>query len=264
MKNPKGRKIKFDEDKHKYHDEKGRVYRSTTDIIHSLFPEFPRDMMAYVTARKRIMKEEGYENKEDVPVKDCMILKKKIIEEWEENKELACQIGIQVHRYAECLLHEEKFDMEFTASRQEKMGKVLDEFMPKLLKQYKFLETEKIIFSPKILLAGTVDLLMQNKRSKKLCIFDWKTNKALNKTDSYGKKGLLFLDHLDNCNYWHYALQLNIYRWLLHEEGYGDFSNVEMGIFHINTRKVQGYKVPRLDTEIEQIMEYTRRLKGKK
>ena len=262
VQNPKGRQIQFDEDQHKYYDEKGQIYHSTTKIIHSLFPEFPRDMMAYVTARKRIMKEEGYADKSDVPVPQCMELKKVVLDEWEENKNLACDIGTEVHRYAECLLKGEPFDISFTASKQEKMAKVLDDFIPNLLKQYKFIESEKIIFTPSIRLAGTVDLIMENRQTGKLCIFDWKTNKALNQKDSYGKKGLLFLNHLDHCNYFHYTLQLSIYKKILCDEGYGDFSNCELGLFHINTRRVQGYQLSYLEWETEQIFNYVEGLRS--
>jgi len=264
VKNPKGRKITFDEDKHKYHDEKGNQYRSCTTIVHSLFPEFKRDMMAYVVGRKRLMKEEGYATKDDVPVPKCMEMKKVVLAEWEENRIMACDIGTQVHRYAECKMLGIPFDMDLTGTRQEKMSKVVDKFLLELEKQYKFMESEKIVFSPKILLAGTVDLIMERKKDKKLCIFDWKTNKAIKSTDSYGGKGLLFLEHIENCNYWHYVLQLNIYRWVLHNEGYGDFDNAEMGLFHINTRAVQGCAIPKLEWEIDKVMEYTKGLKGTK
>ena len=259
--NPRGRKITFSEDEHKYHDEKGKLYRSTTHIIHSLFPEFPKDMMAYLTARKRIMKEEGYENKEDVPKWQCMQLKQKVLKEWDENRDSACDLGTEVHRYAECKLEEIPFDMEWSAERQTKMGKVLDKFIPQMLEQYEYVESEKIIFCPKIRLAGTVDLIMRNRKNGKPCIFDWKTNKEIRQKDSYGKTGLLFLEHLPNCNYFQYALQLSVYKKILHDEGYGDFSDCELGLFHINTRKVQGYQLPSMDWEVEEIWKYTKNLK---
>lgn len=263
VKNPRGRKITFNEEDHKYFDEKGNQYHSTTKVIHSLFPEFKQDMMAYVCGRKRLMKEKGYATKEDVPVPECMEMKKVILAEWEDNRVESCDRGTQVHRYAECKLLGIPFDMEFTAPKAEKMAKVLDPFIEQLLTQYELVETEKIIFCPRILLAGTVDLIMQNKETKKLCIFDWKTNKAISQKDSYGQKGLLFLEHIEHSNYWHYVIQLNIYRWMLHNEKYGVFDNPEMALFHINTRGVKGYEIPRVDWEVEKIVEYVKGLKGK-
>lgn len=260
--NPKGKKITFSEDDHKYFDENNNQYRSTTTVIHSLFPEFKEEMMAYVCGRKRLMKEKGYSTKEDVPVSECMEMKKVMLAEWEANRLEAANRGTQVHRYAECTLKDIPYDMELSAPKSKKMAKVLDPFIENLLDQYEFIEAEKIIFCPKILLAGTVDLIMRNKKTGKLCIFDWKTSKAINHTDTYGQKGLLFLDHLDNSNFYRYTIQLNIYRWMLNEEKYGDYVDVEMGLFHINTRQVRGYQIPILEWETNQVIEYAGRLKG--
>ena len=77
---------------------------------------------------------------------------------------------------------------------------VVDKFLIQLDKDYELVETEKIIFRKPLLLAGTVDLIMKNRKTNKLCIFDHKTNKQIAMTDGYGKKGKLFLSHLDNCN----------------------------------------------------------------
>jgi len=262
VKNPRGKKITFSEDDHKYFDEKGNQYRSATTIVHSLFPEFKQDMMAYVCGRKRLMKEKGYATKEQVPVPECMEMKKVMLAEWEANRIESCDRGTAVHRFAECKLLNIDFDGDLNQPKSEKMVKVVGPFVEELLEQYDLIETEKIVFCPKLLLAGTVDLIMQNKKTKKLCIFDWKTNKAMNLKDSYNQKGLLFLKHIENCNYWHYVIQLNIYRWILTKEKYGDYEDVEMGLFHINTRKVKAYQIPKLDYEIEQVMDYTKRLKG--
>ena len=267
VKNPKGKVIYFNENDHKYYDNKKRYYNSTTKIIHSLFPEFEKDMMAYVTGRKQLMKEHGYADKSEVPVGLCMQRKKQLLEEWDENRDRSCDIGNAVHRHAECFLLgiDDDYQREYPdETRTDKLINVIDQFLPSLQKEYELIAAEKIVFSAPIRLAGTIDLLMKNKKTGKMAIFDWKTNKkGIQTQDGYGKKGLLFLSHIEHANYWHYALQLNIYRWILNNEGYGDYTDCEMGLFHINTRKVQGHKLPYMDSEVEQIMEYTRRLKGR-
>ncbi|MEI3000521.1 MAG: hypothetical protein V8T86_06410 [Victivallis sp.] len=67
--------------------------------------------------------------------------------------------------------------------------------------KYQFIAAEKILFSPRCLVAGTVDLLMADGNT--LWILDYKTNKAMGH-DGYGM-GLGPLAHLANCNYEHYA-----------------------------------------------------------
>ena len=45
-------------------------------------------------------------------------------------------------------------------------------------------------------------------------LFDWKRSKQIKKENRY-RKGKHPLNHLDDANYWHYALQLNIYKYIL-------------------------------------------------
>ena len=93
VKNPKGKVIFFNEADHKYYDKDKNYYNSTTKVIHSLFPEFQKDMMAYVTGRRQLMKEHGCADKSEVPVGLCMQRKKQLLEEWDDNRDMSCEIG---------------------------------------------------------------------------------------------------------------------------------------------------------------------------
>ena len=42
--NPSGRSITFNEEKHRYTDDQGIIYRSCTKIIHELFPPQPKSL----------------------------------------------------------------------------------------------------------------------------------------------------------------------------------------------------------------------------
>lgn len=263
VKNPQGRCIHFREDDHKYYDDDGNNFHSVTKIIHSLFPEFEREKMAYFVARKRVMKVEGIDNKDDVPTWKVMKERDVVLEEWEVNKNQACDMGTQVHRYCECKLMGIPFDMEFTVEKGKQLAEMADPFLIDLEKSYEFIEAEKIIFRIPILLAGTVDLIMKNRKTGKLCIFDHKTNKKIDMKDSYNKTGKLFLEHVDNCNYLHYTLQLSTYKRMLIDGNYGDFENCELGIFHYNLKSVRCYQLNDLAWEAQQITDYCGRLKGR-
>jgi ATP-dependent exoDNAse (exonuclease V) beta subunit len=260
IQHPKGTIISFEEDEHKYTDDKNRSYRSTTETIHSLFPEFERDEISFKCSQKKILKTEAYATVKDIPEEKVREVQKELLKEWDEKCEVACKLGNCLHRYAECILKNIPVDVEAFDMRSKKMVERLSEFLSVLLSQYEFVEAEKIIFAPDYLLAGTVDLIMKNKTTGKFCIFDWKTNKQIQTEDCYGKKGREFLEHLPDCNYWQYSLQLNVYRWMLLKEGYGDYDDVEMGLFHITTQDVKPYCVPRLDIETKQFMDYVKML----
>jgi hypothetical protein len=145
IQNPRGKTLYYNDDDHKYFDENDRQYHSTTEIIHSLFPEFDNGKWSYIVARKRVAKEKGYDNPKDVPTSLAMEEKKIVLDEWEEKKNTACTLGNEVHRYAECKLKGIPFDMELSGSKQKKFVQLLDEFIPELLQHYEFVEAEKII-----------------------------------------------------------------------------------------------------------------------
>lgn len=244
VENPRGKTITFDEADHKYFDEKDNQYRSVTTIIKSLFPEFEKEKISFFVARKR-----GVDQQE-------------VLDEWQESADIANEMGTKVHRYAECVLKGEEFDMELTTEKQKKLVATCKMYLPRLLEKYEFVEAEKIVFSPKYLLAGTVDLIMKHKESGKLCIFDWKTNKEIKPYDKYGKTGKLFLSHLGNCNLNHYKLQLNLYRRLLTMENYGNFNDAMLALFHISESGIKPYRVTYMDKEIDQLLEYAKEIQG--
>ncbi|WDE95494.1 PD-(D/E)XK nuclease family protein [Lentisphaera profundi] len=75
---------------------------------------------------------------------------------------------------------------------------------------------EVIIYCKELKLAGTIDLIAQHKKSGTLLLFDWKTNKRINKRSYQGQKGPhTASSNLDDCNFSHYSAQLSLYRYLL-------------------------------------------------
>ena len=65
--------------------------------------------------------------------------------------------------------------------------------------------------------------------------------------------------HLPDTNYWHYTIQLNIYRWIL-ERYYGlVISEMFLVILHPNFKSFRRIEVNRLDEETDEIMELRRK-----
>jgi hypothetical protein len=143
---------------------------------------------------------------------------------------------------------------EPTDERDAGAFKAVAEFIDKdLVKKYKVVAMEKIIFAPDLKLAGMVDLLVKDKTGQ-LWFMDWKSNKAIKYDNGY-QKGIGSLSHLDDCNFAHYSLQLNLYRRLLQREGY--YRNAEaspMQLLHIKPlprHVVQAIRVEKMDAEID-------------
>ena len=73
--------------------------------------------------------------------------------------------------------------------------------------------TELCIFHVGLRLAGQIDALFLD-QDWKLVIVDWKRIRDLKYENTYSS--LLYpLDHLPDTNYWTYALQLNMHRYIL-------------------------------------------------
>ncbi|SVA69533.1 uncharacterized protein METZ01_LOCUS122387 [marine metagenome] len=86
--------------------------------------------------------------------------------------------------------------------------------------------SEVIIYSTELNIAGTVDILALDKATGLYELIDWKTSKRI-VTSSYGNKTgtSSVTQDVPDCNFYHYALQLSLYRYLL-EEFYGiNFNN---------------------------------------
>ena len=86
-------------------------------------------------------------------------------------------------------------------------------------KQHKELEpyrTEWMVYDKDLKLAGSIDMVFKNKDGT-LSIYDWKRTKGLSKTNRWqsAKKPV---EHLPDTNFWHYALQLNVYKRILEEK----------------------------------------------
>ena len=81
--------------------------------------------------------------------------------------------------------------------------------------------SEVIIYSVELGIAGTIDLLVLNKMTGQYEIVDWKTSKKINKKSYKGKMGIKSATrNIMDCNYYHYSLQLSLYRYIL-EKYYG-------------------------------------------
>ena len=98
----------------------------------------------------------------------------------------------------------------------------------KHLKPYR---TEMIVWSKEEELAGSIDMLFINEETGELSIFDWKRSKEIRYENKY-QKGFGPCSHFDDCNYYHYSLQLNFYKYLL--ETYYQFKvkDLHLAVFH--------------------------------
>jgi hypothetical protein len=92
-------------------------------------------------------------------------------------------------------------------------------------------------------------MIFYRKSDDSYVIYDWKRSKEIKKENSFGT-GFGPVSHLPDANYWHYTLQLNVYRWFL-ETYYGlKISDMYIVIMHPNNDTYKRYRLNRMDDEV--------------
>jgi len=121
------------------------------------------------------------------------------------------------------------------------------------LKPYR---TEWMVYYEELKISGSIDMVFENPDGT-IQIYDWKRVKEIKHEVEFGKYALTpCISHLPDTNFWHYALQLNVYKTIL-EHKYG---KKVTGLYLVCLHPDNKYKtydrinVPFLDTELEDLL----------
>lgn len=237
--------IVFTEDDHRYIDSKGKIYTSVTTIIASGFEKFDSETIA-----KRICEKRGCTWQE-------------LVLEWKKLGEDAARLGTRVHENCEFQINGE-YDKMHTASASNIQEQILFNLAYKQVNNLlndknaiKF-ETEKLVFSPILGIAGSIDLFATYKNNN-FIIYDWKIlSKGLSQYGFNNKCGILeATKNLQDSNYWHYALQLQIYEIILKVEGYiPKDANVKRILNVFSNNKLTQYEMPDVKNEAKALIKW--------
>lgn len=199
------RKIVFTESDHSYVDDMSRKYTSVTTLIGSGFEKFDSERVAKLKAVR-----------ENLDYRELM-------NQWKKIGEYAANAGTRLHENCEMQILGRQDEMHKPETPEESIKFTLAaNEVDKLLKDKRNIkfEPEKIIFTPKFLLAGSVDLLVWHSDGS-FTIYDWKNVKKIDETSFKFKTGILdATKDIQDSNYWHYALQLQLYEIIMKIEGY--------------------------------------------
>lgn len=238
-KNPFGIEITFEEKSHKYWSKIGDktiYYTSGTTFVHRFVPEFDEMRVSELVAKKR------------------GITQKEVLDEWHRKRDESCYFGTKVHETAEDVLNGRPFRNTPQNPKEEIVFGRAKAFANKFKNELDILGVEQIVFDHRLKIAGTIDLLARSKKDGSVLVLDWKTNAEIKKENDF-EKCLDPIGHLDNCNFWHYALQLNLYQFLLTFGGYyPKDTKFKRAIIHINTDMAEVIQLPDLQSEIKDMM----------
>lgn len=109
-------------------------------------------------------------------------------------------------------------------------------------------------------IAGQIDLLVKNGNEITIC--DYKTNKKINLKSGFNSqtkatsKMLYPLNNLDDCNYYHYTLQLSTYAWMVQKLN-PDFVIKDLILIHYDhSGNVTQYHLDYLKDEVERMLAF--------
>ena len=255
---PRDKNIYFVEETHKYYVNgscEGNI--SCTGFIHEFFGHF--DAKAIITKMRNGAKwaTSKYYGKTD----------EEIMEEWSNNGKQASAAGTAMHFAIEQFLHgatdlidpvvkdtpEWRYFTKFWADCGGDLEPYRSEWEVFTDSIDKSAEEER-----KIKLCGSIDMVFRRKSDGKFVIYDWKRSKEIKSDNPFGS-GLCPLEHLPDTNYWHYTLQLNVYKWML-ETYYGlEIADLYLVILHPDSPSYRRMRLNILTDEVEDMIECRRR-----
>nr|DAO18696.1 MAG TPA: Exonuclease V [Caudoviricetes sp.] len=289
--------VAFNEEIHRYWDvnDPSIKFTSVTTMIEQFGQPFDKEFWSAYKALEKLLPADEFkiEKKSLLNTKkfDPVLLEahniteldfnkaqQEILDSWDEENRRSCERGTKIHAGLENSFYTKKKNI--TLDKYQIGGKF------ECQKDRTSLDLENAVYpeylihwdspSGKLHIAGQIDLLV--KKGNSIIIGDWKTNKKID-TKSYfdskvrsSVKMKFPLNNLDDCNYYHYCLQLSTYAYII--ESYNpDFSIEDLVLVHFDHNdNMTVYHLPYLRKEVERMLSYyekehllqERRLKNKR
>jgi len=242
-KHPRDDCIKFDEPTHVYTvngSSKGII--SCTKFLHDFFPHFDaKAIIAKMMSSPKWPQSKYYGKTAD-----------QIQKEWNDNGAAASGAGTAMHLSIEQFLHGHPELIE-PGVLQTPEWRYFMNFWNEAKEDLVPYRSEWEVWSEEHKLAGSIDMIFYRKSDDSYVIYDWKRSKEIKMENDFGT-GFGPVSHLPDSNYWHYTLQLNVYRWFL-ETFYGlKISDMYIMIFHPDNENYQQFKLKRLEKEVNDMI----------
>ncbi len=177
-----------------------------------------------------------------------------VLKEWKEKADTSCRVGTNVHKYAENRARIQKGEKVLQIKPKDEREKLRMSAVEKFWADHSNLTPhlmEQQLYNLKYRLAGTVDYVARCDEGK-YYIVDWKTNKSIDVINRYGGFMKAPLEHLDDCNYNHYGLQLSLYKFMV--EAQLKINIAGMYLIHLGKESYKQYEVAYMEGEVEDIL----------
>ena len=257
---PRDKYIHFDEGPHKYTIQgidgvtPETEFTSVTTWIHQHFEHFD--------AKKVIASMMRNQKKWNDPIANAKYYGKtpeEIEETWASAGQDAATKGTAMHYKIECFYN----TPPDTTATTETTDPDLQYFMnfhneyvasptTATLRPYR---TEWTVFHEEARIAGSIDMVYEIIDAPALAIYDWKRCREITKTNRANKFATHpAIEHLPDTNYWHYALQLNLYKYILQTKYDKKITDLYIIVLHPEGQNYQRIKLPDLQSEVADLI----------
>ena len=121
--------------------------------------------------------------------------------------------------------------------------------------------TEWMVFHEEAQISGSIDMVYENididpTAPTTLSIYDWKRCKEISKTNRGGEFATNpIIEHFPDTNFWHYALQLNIYKYILQTKYGKTITDLYLIVLHPDAKNYQRIKLPNIQAEVKELFD---------
>lgn len=240
--------IEFDEPTHRYTvNGTSDGWISCTGFLHMFFPHFDPDE----TIRKMMKSHKWPQNKY------YGMTAEQIKAQWSASGKDASEAGTAMHLGIE-MHHNDAEHLIEPAVKETKEWKYFENYWKDCGDDLVPFRTEWEVWSEEHKLAGSIDMIYYRKSDGKYVIYDWKRSREIKTQNDY-ENGYGPVKHLPNTNYWHYTLQLNVYKWFL-ETFYGlEIADLYLVILHPENNNYRRLRLNILEEETIGMLECRRR-----
>jgi hypothetical protein len=270
---PRDKHIHFEEGPHKYtitgiNPKTDDEFTSVTTLVHEHFEHFnAKNIIAGMMRSK----------KWNDPVANCKYYGKtaeEIEKMWSTAGKDAAAKGTAMHHKIECFYNQSQpapaaaaaaaahADTDTDAPEIQQFMKFHEDFSASL-KPYR---TEWTIFHEEARIAGSIDMVYElidpatatatATAATPLVIYDWKRCREITKTHPLFRFATHpAIEHIPDSNYWHYALQLNIYKYILQTKYDKTIADLYLVVLHPDAKNYNRIKLPDLQSEIRELFE---------
>lgn len=272
--------VAYNDEAHSYWNvNDNEKYISVTTLIHKFVQPFDRDFWSAYKALEKLIPKDSWAiekksllaskrfDKEiltlyDISENDFNREQQGILDAWDEKTRLSCERGTKIHAELENALY--KAGANVSLKKYGIGGKF------ECRKDYTELDLPYGVYPEYLIsrqsddgilrIAGQIDLLVKNGNDIIIC--DYKTNEKIdmkagfNTQTKSSAKMLYPLNNLDDCNYYHYTLQLSTYAWMIQKLN-PDFKIKDLILIHYDhSGNVTQYHLDYLKDEVERMLAF--------